>query len=162
MTWYGKSLNIQWRRLLPDAKGKETVFRGSPSVSSFHLPSVRNLLTNHALRGLPRHLTGLPELELCHWSSWLAPSSYFSQGPRAPDAAGSTVGARVLLGSGGSTYCVCVCVCVCVCERERDAPPANSGRREGAKEVRDYLGMAGKVIRLPEFRSVGMPNAPKS
>ena len=52
--------------------------------------------------------------------------------------------------------------CVCVCERERDAPPANSGRREGAKEVRDYLGMAGKVIRLPEFRSVGMPNAPKS
>ena len=55
---------------------------------------------------------------------------------------------------------VCVCVCVCVCVR--DAPPANSERREGAKEVRDYLGMAGKVIRLPEFRSVGMPNAPKS
>lgn len=66
------------------------------------------------------------------------------------------MGARVLLGCGGSTYCVCVCVCV------RDAPPANSGRREGAKEVRDYLGMAGKVMRLPEFRSVGMPNASKS
>ena len=51
-----------------------------------------------------------------------------------------------------------VCVCVCVC----DVPPANSGRPEGVKEVRGYLGMAGKVIRLPEFRSVGMPNASKS
>lgn len=44
----------------------------------------------------------------------------------------------------------------------RDMPPANSGRPEGVKEGRGYLGMAGKVIRLPEFRSVGMPNASKS
>lgn len=52
----------------------------------------------------------------------------------------------------------CACVRACV----RDMPPANSGRPEGVKEGRGYLGMAGKVIRLPEFRSVGMPNASKS
>ena len=81
------------------------------------------------------------------------PSSYFSQGPRAPDAAGSTGGASVLLGSGGSTY-VCVCVCVtCLLQTQGE---------EGVKEVRGYLGMAGKVIGLPEFRSVGTPNASKS
>ena len=60
------------------------------------------------------------------------------------------------LGALPTRACACVCVCVC------DVPPANSGRPEGVKEVRGYLGMAGKVIRLPEFRSVGMPNASKS
>ena len=55
---------------------------------------------------------------------------------------------------GALPTCVCVCVCVtCLLQTQGE---------EGVKEVRGYLGMAGKVIGLPEFRSVGTPNASKS
>ena len=160
--WLGMEylFNIQWRRLPPEMpRAKKQFFEGSPSVSSSHLPSVRNLLINHALLALALHLTDLPEhVELCH-SLVQLPGTRVLISHRAPgplmqqEALGVPASCWDL---GALPTCVCVCVCVwvtCLLQTQGE---------EGVKEVRGYLGMAGKVIGLPEFRSVGTPNASKS
>lgn len=156
--WLGMEslVNIQWRWLLLEMpRAKKQFFEGSPSVSSFHLPSVRNLLINHALVGLPLQLTDLPKLvRLCYSLVQMAGTRVLLTGPQGPWCSRKHWGCQRLVGIWGLYLRAHACV--------RDMPPANSGRPEGVKEGRGYLGMAGKVIRLPEFRSVGMPNASKS
>lgn len=155
--WLGMEslVNIQWRwAALEMPRAKKQFFEGSPSVSSFHLPSVKPADQPHLLDFHYSWLTCQSSSDyVIHWSRWLAPE-FFSQGPRAPDAAGSTGDASVLLGSGGSTYVrMRACVRICLLQTQE------TGRCERGQRL---LGMAGKVIRLPEFRSVGMPNASKS
>ena len=124
--WLGMEylFNIQWRRLPPEMpRAKKQFFEGSPSVSSSHLPSVRNLLINHALLALALHLTDLPEhVELCH-SLVQLPGTRVLISHRAP----GPLMQQEALGVPASCWdlgALPTCVCVCVC----DVPPANSGR----------------------------------
>lgn len=103
--WLGMEslVNIQWRWLLLEMpRAKKQFFEGSPSVSSFHLPSVRNLLINHALVGLPLQLTDLPKLvRLCYSLVQMAGTRVLLTGPQGPWCSRKHWGCQRLVGIWG-------------------------------------------------------------